>query len=68
MVQSGFSLTAAQLVAIKGLIVTSGNQKLRFEGFSKCARVYKYVDILPERHSGEFIENGTTNVDLMLRC
>ena len=62
-VQSSYSLSAAQWAAIKDPIVTSGNQKLRFEGFSKCAGVYGRVDILPEGHDGEFIENGTTNVD-----
>lgn len=44
-------------------MVTAGNEKIRFEGFSHCAGVYARVDILPGGHEGEFLENGTTNVD-----
>jgi hypothetical protein len=48
---------------IKDPIVTAGNEKIRFEGFSHCAGVYARVDVLPGGHDGEFLENGTTNVD-----
>jgi len=62
-VQSSFNLTPAQLSLLKDPIVTAGNERLRFEGFSNCAGVYARVDVLPEGHNGEFLENGTTNVD-----
>jgi len=62
-VQSSFSLSPSQLAAIKDPIVTAGNEKIRFEGFSQCAGVYARVDILPGGHDGEFPESGTTNVD-----
>ena len=48
---------------LKDPIVTAGNERLRFEGFSNCAGVYARVDVLPDGHDGEFLENGTTNVD-----
>lgn len=62
-VQSSFNLSPAQLALLKDPIVTAGNERLRFEGFSHCAGVYARVDVLPEGHDGEFLENGTTNVD-----
>jgi hypothetical protein len=48
---------------LKDPIVTAGNEKIRFEGFSHCAGVYARVDVLPGGYDGEFLENGTTNVD-----
>src|ERR1044071_1126407 len=39
-VQSSFSMTVAQLAALKDPIVTAGNEKIRFEAFSQCAGVY----------------------------
>lgn len=62
-VQSSFSLSPFQMALLKDPIVTAGNEKIRFEGFSHCAGVYARVDILPDGHDGEFPENGTTNVD-----
>jgi hypothetical protein len=62
-VQSSFNLSPFQLALLKDPIVTAGNEKIRFEGFSHCAGVYARVDILPDGHDGEFPENGTTNVD-----
>lgn len=62
-VQSSFNLSPFQLALLKDPIVTAGNDKLRFEGFSHCAGVYARVDILGEGHDGEFLESGTTNVD-----
>ena len=62
-VQSSFNLTPAQLTMLKDPIVTAGNNRLRFEGFSNCAGVYARVDVLPDGHDGEFLENRTTNVD-----
>ena len=62
-VQSSFNLTPSQLSMLKDPIVTAGNDRLRFEGFSNCAGVYARVDVLPDGHDGEFLENGTTNVD-----
>ena len=62
-VQSSFSLSPFELAKLKDPIVTAGNEKIRFEGFSHCAGVYGRVDILPGGYDGEFPENGTTNVD-----
>ena len=62
-VQSSFSLSPFQQALLKDPIVTAGNDKIRFEGFSHCAGVYARVDVLPDGHDGEFLENGTTNVD-----
>ncbi len=62
-VQSSFNLSPFQLALLKDPIVTAGNEKIRFEGFSHCAGVYARVDILSGGHDGEFLECGTTNVD-----
>lgn len=62
-VQSSFSLSPFEMAKLKDPIVTAGNDRIRFEGFSHCAGVYARVDILPGGHDGEFLENGTTNVD-----
>jgi hypothetical protein len=62
-VQSSFSLSPADLARIKDPIVTAGEGRIRFEGFSQCAGVYSRVDILPAGHDGEFPASGTTNVD-----
>lgn len=62
-VQSSFNLSPFQMALLKDPIVTAGNEKIRFEGFSHCAGVYARVDILRDALDGEFPENGTTNVD-----
>ncbi len=62
-VQTTFHLSAIELSRLRDPIVTAGNGKLRFEGFSHCAGVYARVDVLPDGLDGDFIENGTTNVD-----
>lgn len=62
-VRSSFNLSPFEIAKLKDPIVTAGNEKIRFEGFSHCAGVYARVDILPGGHDGEFLENGTTNVD-----
>lgn len=62
-VKSSFTLSTFQLSLLKDPIVTAGNERIRFEGFSHCAGVYARVDILPDGLDGEFLENGTTNVD-----
>lgn len=62
-VQSSFNLSPFQMALLKDPIVTAGNNQIRFEGFSHCAGVYARVDILENGQEGEFIENGTTNVD-----
>src|SRR5690348_13378759 len=38
-VQSSFNLSPFQMALIKDPIVTAGNEKIRFEGFSQCAGV-----------------------------
>jgi hypothetical protein len=62
-VQSSFNLSPFDMAKLKDPIVTAGNEKIRFEGFSHCAGVYARVDVLPGGYDGEFPENGTTNVD-----
>jgi SWIM zinc finger len=62
-VQSSFSLSPFELAKLKDPIVTAGNERIRFEGFSHCAGVYARTDIMPDGYDGEFPENGTTNVD-----
>src|SRR5690242_20438307 len=62
-VQSSFSLSPFEWRLLKDPIVTAGNEKIRFEGFSHCAGVYARVDVLPGGHDGEFLHTGTTNVD-----
>ena len=62
-VQSSFNLSPFQMALLKDPIVTAGNNQIRFEGFSHCAGVYARVDVLENGQDGEFIENGTTNVD-----
>lgn len=62
-VKAVFYLTPSELARLLDPIVTAGNGKLRFEGFSHEAGVYGRVDVLPDGLRGEFIENGTTNVD-----
>ena len=62
-VKSSFNLSPFQMAMLKDPIVTAGNGRLRFEGFSHCAGVYARVDVLPDGLDGEFLENGTTNVD-----
>ena len=48
---------------LKDPIVTAGDGKLRFEGFSSDCGIYGRLDILPEGLDGEFIATGITNVD-----
>lgn len=62
-VQSSFNLSQAELEMLRDPIVTAGNDRLRFEGFSHCAGVYAHVEVSPDALAGEFIQNGTTNVD-----
>lgn len=62
-VKSSFNMSAFQIALLKDPIVTAGNGHVRFEGFSHCAGVYARVDVLPDGLDGEFLENGTTNVD-----
>ncbi|NDV66125.1 SWIM zinc finger family protein [Bacteroides sp. 224] len=62
-VKSSFNMSPFQMALLKDPIVTAGNSCVRFEGFSHCAGVYARVDVLPDGLDGEFLENGTTNVD-----
>jgi hypothetical protein len=49
--------------SLRDPIVSAGSERLRFEGFSSCNGVYVRLDMKPEAIDGEFIANGTTNVD-----
>ena len=62
-VRSRFALSAQELAALRDPIVTSGNEQIRFEGFSSCNGVYARLDLMPSHLDGEFIASGTTNVD-----
>ena len=44
-------------------VVTSNNDRLRFESFSACAGIYARLDLEPSVLDGAFAEWGTTNVD-----
>lgn len=65
-VQARFHIPASMLekiVAASDPIVTSGEERLRFEGFSACCGVYARIDLLPDALEGESMGRGTTNVD-----
>lgn len=49
--------------SLRDPIVSAGAERLRFEGFSSCNGVYVRLDMKPDAIDGEFIANGTTNVD-----
>ncbi|WP_316767603.1 SWIM zinc finger family protein [Pedobacter frigiditerrae] len=49
--------------SLRDPIVSAGTERIRFEGFSSCNGVYVRLDMKPESIDGEFIANGTTNVD-----
>lgn len=44
-------------------IVTTGQEKIRFEGFSSCNGIYARLDVLGDGLDGDFLASGTTNVD-----
>lgn len=50
-------------VSLRDPVITSGGNKLRLEGFSSCCSVYGKVTLLPNAIDGEFLQQGTTNVD-----
>lgn len=62
-VQSRFTLSPETIAAMHDPIVSVGNQRIRFEGFSGCAGIYARVDMLPGGLDGSFTGCGTTNVD-----
>jgi len=62
-VQSRFHLPTASLKQVLDPVVTSGGERLRFEGFSACCSAYVRVDLLPGAFAGQFMGRGTTNVD-----
>ena len=53
----------ARILALADPVVTSSEQRLRFEGFSGCCSTYARVDLLPEAVEGKTVGRGTTNVD-----
>jgi len=62
-VHARFAMTPAQIRAVADPVVTSSQDRLRFEGFSGCCSAYARVDLLPEAVEGESFGRGTTNVD-----
>ncbi|MBL4637537.1 MAG: hypothetical protein JKY56_27015, partial [Kofleriaceae bacterium] len=50
-------------LALSDPIVTSGDDCLRFEGFSGCCGVYARVDLRSGAMKGSRVGRGTTNVD-----
>lgn len=44
-------------------VVTCGDDRLRFEGFSACCGVYVRLDLWPPAVRGQVLGRGTTNVD-----
>jgi hypothetical protein len=53
----------ARILAAADPVVTSSDDRLRFEGFSGCGSLYARVDLLPDALAGETFGRGTTNVD-----
>ncbi len=49
--------------ALRDPVITAGANKLRLEAFSSCCSVYAKMDLLPKALDGEFLQQGTTNVD-----
>ena len=65
-VQSRFHLPAAMLARVLAQadpVVTCGEERLRFEGFSGCCSAYARADLLPDAVHGQWVARGTTNVD-----
>ncbi|UUO07200.1 SWIM zinc finger domain-containing protein [Blastopirellula sp. J2-11] len=65
-VQTRYHIPAAMLqriVMLSDPIVTSSDDRLRFEGFSSCCGVYARIDLHPRAVDGEMFGRGTTNVD-----
>ena len=62
-VQARFGFSMAELLAARDPIITVGDARMRFEGFSQCAGVYARVDVLPAGLLGDISQAGTTNVD-----
>lgn len=49
--------------AIRDPVVTSNQDRLRFEAFSSCCGVHARLDLLPAALDGAPVASGTTNVD-----
>lgn len=49
--------------SLRDPVITAGANKIRLEAFSSCCSVYAKVDILPNALNGEFLQQGTSNVD-----
>ena len=49
--------------AMRDPVVTSNEDRLRFEAFSSCCGVHARLDLLPAALAGEPAASGTTNVD-----
>lgn len=65
-VRARFHIPSAMLERILSQsdpVVTSSDDRLRFEGFSACCGAYARVDLHPAALSGEQFGRGTTNVD-----
>ena len=58
------SAMLARILILADPVATASQDRLRFEAFSSCASVYARLDLLPGFVDGNFIGNGTTNVDL----
>jgi hypothetical protein len=61
--RSRYFLAAATLAIIRDPVVTSSEDRLRFESFSSCGGVHARLDLLPGALADAPLTSGTTNVD-----
>ncbi|MFC1849495.1 SWIM zinc finger family protein [candidate division CSSED10-310 bacterium] len=52
-----------RILILSDPVVTSSDERLRFEGFSNCCGVYVRLDLYPESLKGKRFGRGSTNVD-----
>ncbi|HXS64953.1 MAG TPA: SWIM zinc finger family protein [Streptosporangiaceae bacterium] len=61
--RSRYYLASSTLAILRDPVVTSSEDRLRFESFSSCGGVHARLDLLPGALADAPITSGTTNVD-----